>query len=223
MEQLSTSVDCVIFGFDDAELKVLLIKRNIEPQRNMMALPGDFIDVNESIDEAANRTLKSITNIDNLYLEQIRAFGNTNRFPISRVITVGYYALVNIQHYQIKAGHTAETLEWCSVNNIPPLVFDHREIVDAGLAILKRKVRREPLGFNLLPENFSLTELQQVYEAILGTPLNKRNFRTKINQMKLLIDTGIKQEKVAHKPAKLYRFDEAIYNGLVEEGFYFKL
>ena len=223
MEQLSTSVDCVIFGFDNAELKVLLIKRNIEPQRNMMALPGDFIDVHESIDEAATRTLKSITNIDNLYLEQIRAFGNTHRFPISRVITVGYYALVNIQHYQIKAGHTAETLEWCSVNNIPPLVFDHREIVDAGLAILKRKVRREPLGFNLLPEKFSLTELQQVYEAILGTPLNKRNFRTKINQMKLLIDTGIKQEKVAHKPAKLYRFDETIYNELVEDGFYFKL
>lgn len=223
MEQISTSVDCVIFGFDEGDLKVLLIKRKIEPQKNLMALPGDFISTNEDIDEAAARTLKSITTIDKLYLEQIRAFGSVNRFPEGRVITIGYYALINIHEYPIEAGHTAETLEWCSINSLPLLAFDHRNILDAALATLKRKVRREPLGFNLLPDKFSLTELQQVYEAILQTALNKRNFRTKINQMKLLVDTGDKQKNVAHKPAKLYRFDEKVYNNLVEDGFYFKL
>lgn len=223
MEQISTSVDCVIFGFDDSELKVLLIKRKIEPQKNRMALPGDFIGIDEDIDYAAYRTLKSITNIDKVYLEQINAFGSTHRFPNGRVITIGYYALINIQDYKIKAGHTAETLEWCSIKNIPTLVFDHRKILDAGLRILKREVRRKPLGFNLLPEHFSLTQLQQLYEAILETELNKRNFRTKLNQMKLLIDSGEKQKNVAHKPAKLYRFDEEVYKRLVNEGFYFKL
>ena len=221
--KINTSIDCVIFGFDNATLKVLLIKRNNEPQKGVMALPGDFIGLEEDIDDSAARALQKITNLTDIYLEQIRAFGTTDRFPNERVITIGYYALINIEKYEPMAGHTAELLEWCDVHNLPPLAFDHRQIVDAAMSILKRKVRHEPVGFNLLPDIFSITELQQLYEAVLNTALNKRNFRTKLAQMKLLIDTGKKQENVSHKPAQLYRFDEKVYTDLIDQGFYFKL
>lgn len=131
--------------------------------------------------------------------------------------------MINIEKYLPTAGHTAERLEWCDVHHLPELAFDHKQIVDAAMTILKRKVRHEPIGFNLLPDIFSITELQQLYEAVLNTELNKRNFRTKLAQMKLLIDTGKKQENVSHKPAQLYRFDEKVYKDLIEQGFYFKL
>ena len=221
--KINTSIDCVIFGFENATLKVLLIKRNNEPQKGVMALPGDFIGLEEDIDDSAARALQKITNLSDLYLEQIRAFGTTDRFPSERVITIGYYSLINIEKYEPMAGHTAELLEWCDVHNLPQLAFDHRQIVDAAMSILKRKVRHEPVGFNLLPDIFSITELQQLYEAVLNTALNKRNFRTKLAQMKLLIDTGKKQENVSHKPAQLYRFDEKVYADLIDQGFYFKL
>ncbi|GGF66906.1 NUDIX hydrolase [Wenyingzhuangia marina] len=217
------SVDCVIFGFKDEKLKVLLIKRNNEPQKGLMALPGDFLDSEVSIYDSAQNTLKELTSLENIYLEQIRAFGEIDRYPGKRVITISYYALINIEDYSPQAGYTAEKLEWCDINALPKLAFDHDEIINIAHKRLKRRVRTEPIGFNLLPEEFSLTNLQQVYEAILQMELNKRNFRTKINQMKLLIDTGKKQENVAHKPAKLYRFDENIYEKLKEEGFYFNL
>ena len=217
------SVDCVIFGVQNSTLNVLLIKRKEEPQKGVMAVPGDFLDNRESLKKCAEKTLKLITSLDNIYLEQIRAFGDVDRYPIRRVITVGFYALINMEHYEPQAGYTAEKLEWCPVNELPPLAFDHEKIVRAGHAILQRKIRHEPIGFNLLPKKFSLTELQQVYEAVSGIPLNKRNFRTKLHQMKLLIDTGEKQTNVAHKPAVLYSFDPKIYEALKQEGFYFKL
>lgn len=217
------SVDCVIFGFKDEKLKVLLIKRKNEPEKGLMALPGDFLDEKVSIYDSAKNTLKELTHLENIYLEQIRAFGEIARYPGKRVITISYYALINIEHYTPQAGSSAEKLEWCNVNKLPSLAFDHKEIITIAHKRLKRRVRNEPVGFNLLPEKFSLTNLQQLYEAILQTELNKRNFRTKINQMKLLIDTGKKQENVAHKPAKLYCFDENIYENLKEDGFYFNL
>ncbi|ANW96466.1 NUDIX hydrolase [Wenyingzhuangia fucanilytica] len=217
------SVDCVIFGFIDEKLKVLLIKRKNDPQKGLMALPGDFLDADVSIYNSAENTLKKITSLEDIYLEQIRAFGEIDRYPDKRVITISYYALINIEHYTPQAGYTAEKLEWCDIDALPELAFDHKDIINIAHKRLKRRVRNEPIGFNLLPEEFSLTNLQQLYEAILQTELNKRNFRTKINQMKLLIDTGKKQENVAHKPAKLYRFDENIYENLKEDGFYFNL
>ena len=223
MKKIDNLIDCVIFGWENRELKVLLIKRKNEPQKGVMALPGDFVEENESIDNCAKRTLKMITDLDSIYLEQIRAFGSVDRFPLKRVITIGYYALINVEHYSPQAGYTAEKLEWHSISKLPELAFDHKEIVLTGYEILKRKVRNQPIGFNLLPDKFSLTELQHLYEAILQTELNKRNFRTKLNQMKLLVNTGIKQEKVAHKPALLYRFDNEVYAKLTKEGFHFKL
>lgn len=217
------SVDCVIFGFKDEKLKVLLIKRNNDPEKGLMALPGDFLDEEVSIYDSAKNTLKELTNLKDIYLEQIRAFGDIDRYPDKRVITISFYALINIEHYTPQAGYTVEKLEWCDIDALPDLAFDHRHIINIAHRRLKRRVRNEPIGFNLLPEEFSLTNLQQVYEAILQVELNKRNFRTKINQMKLLIDTGKKQENVAHKPAKLYRFDETVYEELKEDGFYFNI
>ncbi|MGY6648465.1 NUDIX hydrolase [Wenyingzhuangia sp. IMCC45574] len=222
---IENSVDCVIFGFQEESLKVLLIKRKNEPSKGLMALPGDFLDENVSIYDSAKNTLKKITNLDDIYLEQIRAFGETDRYPGKRVITISYYALINIEQYTPQAGYTAEKLEWCDIDKLNEidLAFDHEHIITSAHKRLKRRVRHEPIGFNLLPEEFSLTNLQQVYESILQIELNKRNFRTKLNQMKLLIDTGKKQQKVAHKPAILYRFDENVYQKLKEDGFYFKL
>ncbi|MDO6737267.1 NUDIX domain-containing protein [Wenyingzhuangia sp. 2_MG-2023] len=220
---IENSVDCVIFGFKDESLKVLLIKRKNDPQKGLMALPGDFLDANVSIYDSARNTLKKITNLEDIYLEQIRAFGETDRYPGKRVITISYFALINIEKYSPQAGYTAEKLEWCDIDKLPELAFDHHKIIQSAHRRLKQRVRHEPVGFNLLPNEFSLTNLQHVYETILQVELNKRNFRTKINQMKLLIDTGKKQENVAHKPAILYRFDEDVYQKLKEDGFYFKL
>lgn len=220
---IETSIDCVIFGFQEESLKVLLMKRKNEPQKGLMALPGDFLEEDISIYDSAKNTLKKITSLEDIYLEQIRAFGETDRYPGKRVITISYFALINIEKYQPQAGYTAEKLEWCDVDKLPELAFDHQHIIASAHKRLKRRVRHEPIGFNLLPNEFSLTNLQQVYQSILQIELNKRNFRTKINQMKLLIDTGKKQQKVAHKPAILYRFDETVYQKLKEEGFYFKL
>ena len=220
---IHTSVDCVIFGFQESDLKVLLITRKETPDQGMMALPGDFLAPDTDIDQSANNTLEAITGLTDIYLEQIGAFGAVDRYPLRRVITIGYYALINTEHYKPKAGYTAESLDWVSIDDLPNLAFDHKTIIKAGYEILKRKIRYEPIGFNLLPEKFSLTELQQLYEAILGHSLNKRNFRTKLNQMKLLVDTGEKQIGVAHKPAKLYKFDSTVYEKLSQEGFFFKL
>lgn len=222
---IETSVDCVIFGFKDETLKVLLIKRKQQPAKGLMALPGDFLDESIGIYESAKSTLKKITQLDTIYLEQVKAFGDTLRYPNKRVITISFYALINIEKYTPQAGYTAEKLEWCDIDKLSEieLAFDHQEIIESAHKRLKRRVRHEPIGFNLLPEQFSLTTLQHVYEAILQLPLNKRNFRSKINQMKLLIDTGKKQQNVAHKPASLYRFDENVYKNLKEDGFYFKL
>lgn len=220
---IETSVDCVIFGFQEESLKVLLIKRNNEPQKGLMALPGDFLEEDTSIYNSAKSTLKKITSLEDIYLEQVKTFGETDRYPNKRVITISYFALINIKKYKPQAGYTAEKLEWCDVDKLPELAFDHKKIITSAQKRLKRRVRHEPIGFNLLPNEFSLTNLQHVYESILQIELNKRNFRTKINQMKLLIDTGKKQQNVAHKPAILYRFDENVYQQLKEEGFYFKL
>lgn len=223
MKKKDISVDCVIFGVQETTLHVLLIKRKKAPEKGMLALPGDFMEDDESLYTCAEKTLKLITGLDNIYLKQIRAFGEMDRYPVNRVITIGYYALINMNHYNPQAGYTAEKLEWHPINKLPDLAFDHNEIIEAGHRILKRKIRLEPIGFNLLPEKFSLTQLQQVYEAVFDTTLNKRNFRNKISQMKLLIDSGEKQQKVAHKPAKLFRFDTVVYERLKSEGFYFNL
>lgn len=217
------SIDCVIFGFEDDKLKVLLIKRNIDPRKGWMALPGGFIRINEDLSTASRRILWDLTGIRDLYMEQIHTFGNVDRYPNRRVITVAYYALININNYQLTPGNEAMDARWMDVKNLPELPFDHHEIFNFALQKLRRRVRHEPVGFNLLPNKFTLSQLQSLYEAILDTKFDKRNFRRKIHRMKFLVDLGEKQQNVAHRAAKLYSFDEEKYKRLKEKGFNFDL
>lgn len=217
------TTDCVVFGFDEGELKVLLIQRDLEPFKGRWAFPGGFVHVDEPLDEAARRELAEETGIARIYLEQLYTFGEVNRDPRDRVITVAYYALVKLSDYRVKPGSDAHRAAWFSVVDIPPLAFDHDHILGIALRRLKGKVRYEPIGFELLPAKFTLSQLQHLYEVILEQELDKRNFRKKILDMRLLIELDEIQEDVAHRAARLYRFDERNYRELKKQGFNFEL
>lgn len=217
------SIDCVIFGFKESQLYVLLVKHGIGPTIGQWALPGSWIRYNESIDNAATRILSSQTSVDNLYLEQFKTFGNLERFPERRVITITYYALVNIEKFSPKPGPTEADVMWFKVEEIPQLAFDHNVIFENCFKFLKHKIMHEPIGFNLLPPKFTLLQLQELYEAILNQKLDKSNFRKKFLRMNLLVDTKERQKDVSHRAATLYRFDERIYNKLLDKGFTFEV
>jgi 8-oxo-dGTP diphosphatase len=217
------TVDNVIFGFDEGDLKVLLIKRGEEPYQGKWALPGYFVYPNEDLDAAAKRVLEELTGLRNVYLEQVKTFGAVNRHPFGRVITVAYFSLIKISHYTIQPSSIARKAKWHSIAELDGLAFDHDEILEACFNRLKWSVRSRPVGFELLPPKFTLTELQHLYEAILETGLDKRNFRKKILSMDLLIDLDETQEGVAHRPARLYRFDPKRYEQFLAEGFNFEL
>ncbi len=219
----SVTVDGVVFGLDEEDLKIILIERNNEPFKGRWALPGGFIQMDESLEQAAIRELKEETGIENVFLEQLYTFGRVNRDPRDRVISVAYYALVNLRDYKIKAATDARSAAWFSVDDIPQLAFDHNKIVDMALKRVKGKVRYEPIGFELLPEKFTLTELQRMYEKILEQDIDKRNFRKKILSMDLLKELDEVQMDVAHRAARLYKFDEKKYRQLKEKGFNFEI
>lgn len=217
------TVDNVIFGFDDVDLKILLIQRGEEPFLNKWALPGYFVTEDENLEAAAGRVLAELTGLTNVYLEQVKTFGAADRHPLGRVITVAYYSLIKIKEFQLKPASIAEKVKWHSVSKIEELAFDHKEILEACFARLKRRVRTRPVGFELLPPKFTLTELQHLYESILETALDKRNFRKKIISMNLLIDLNEMQEGVAHRPAKLYKFDQEKYKEFLAKGYSFEI
>lgn len=219
----SISIDCVIFGFDGQGLKILLIKRKNQPSQGMWALPGGFIKTNENLDDSAHRILKELTGAKNIYMEQVHTFGEVNRYPLRRVITITYYALVKPGHYELNAGSDADQVDWFPVDKIPKLPFDHKNIFKHSLEKLRSKVRSKPIGFELLPKKFSLTDLQNLYEVILGEELDKRNFRKKILKMKILVDLKEKQKGVAHRAASLYQFDQKNYAIMKEKGIVFDL
>ncbi len=217
------TVDNVIFGFDEGDLKVLLIKRGEAPYKGKWALPGYFVYQNEDLDEAAVRVLAELTGLRDVYLEQVRTFGTVDRHPMGRVITVAYFSLLKISDYNLQPASIAQKAQWHAVSKVKDLAFDHFEILQACFQRLQWLVRVRPVGFELLPPKFTLTELQHLYEAILDTPLDKRNFRKKILSMNLLVDLDETQEGVAHRPAKLYRFDPDKYHQFEAEGFNFEL
>jgi 8-oxo-dGTP diphosphatase len=217
------SVDCVIFGFEDAKLKVLLYKRSIEPAYGMWALPGGFIRYDENIDKASARVLEEVTGVKGLFMEQLGAFGDVDRFPTSRVITVVYYALVKPGQYNINPGPNASDANWFEVNKLPETPFDHPKIIESALTTLRRQLKHKPIGFNLLPDKFPLLALQELYEAIYGIGFDKPNFRRKIMKMNLLIPLEEKQTGVAHRSARLYKFDKNRYSSLTEKGFIFEM
>ncbi len=217
------TVDCVVFGLDEQDLKIILIERDLEPFKGRWALPGGFIHLNESLEQAAMRELKEETGIESVFLEQLYTFGQVSRDPRDRVISIAYYALVNLRDYTIKAATDARSAAWFSVDDIPQLAFDHNGIVDVALKRVKGKVRYEPIGFELLPEKFTLTELQRMYEKILEQNVDKRNFRKKILSMDLLKELDEVQMDVAHRAARLYKFDEKKYLQLKDKGFNFEI
>jgi 8-oxo-dGTP diphosphatase len=216
------TIDCVIFGFDNGILEVLLVEHAEGISKGKWGLPGGWIKKKESTDDAANRLLAELTGMDNIYLEQLKAFGDPNRFPLRRVITIGYYALVKREDYDVKAGFTASDAKWYKINQIPKLIYDHNEILDYSIKNLRNRVRQAPLGFNLLPEKFTLLQLMHLYEEILGIEMDKSNFRRKILHMKLLVALNEKQKDVSHRAAQLYKFDAVIYEKLTQKGFNFE-
>lgn len=217
------TIDCVVFGLDNEDLKVLLIQRNIEPFKDKWALPGGFVRENETLEGTALRELKEETGISKVFLEQLYTFGEPKRDPRGRVITVAYYALVNINEHILNATTDAKNASWFSISKLPPLAFDHTKIFIAALERLKGKVGYKPIGFELLPKKFTLSQIQKLYELVLEKQLDKRNFRKKILGMDLLIELDENQQDVAHRAAKLYQFDEKKYRQLEKRGFNFEI
>lgn len=217
------TVDCAVFGFDDTELKVLLIERGLAPFKGKWALPGGFVRVDETIDEAARRELSEETGLVNVFLEQLYTFGNVKRDPRERVVSVAYYALVKLSEHPATGATDASDAKWFPAAKPPTLAFDHSEILATALERLRGKVRYEPIGFELLPAKFTLSQLQHLYEAVLHTELDKRNFRKKILSMELLIPLDEQSNSGAHRPAQLFRFDTRKYAALRKRGFNFEL
>ena len=214
----SVTVDVVVFGYDGGhELKLLLIQRGGEPFKGQWALPGGFVDMDEDLESSALRELEEETGVRDLFVEQLYTFGAPGRDPRGRVISVAYFALVNLTEHPAVAASDAAQAEWYRLGTLPELAFDHAHIIRMATERLRAKVRYQPIGFELLPEEFTLAELQALYETVLGVPeFNKRNFRTRIMKTGILTEVG-RQENVPHRPAVLYRFNEDRYRQLVEQ------
>ena len=217
------TVDCVVFGLDQsAELRVLLVQRAYEPFKDSWALPGGFVKEAETLEAAARRELQEETGISDIFMEQLYTFGATQRDPRGRVISVAYFALINLQDHALSASTDAIDAQWFQLSKLPQLAFDHAEILDIARKRLDAKVRYQPIGFELLPAKFTLSELQQLYETILGRPLNRRNFRSKILKMDILKQLE-RQKNVPHRPAFLYQFNAEKYEELTKRGFEFAI
>jgi len=199
---IAISVDCVIFGYDNKELKVLLIKSDLEEFAGLYSLLGDLVRPDEDLENASYRVLFERTGMEDVYLEQVHTFGSIGRHPSGRVITTAYYSLIDIKHHKMKLNQNE--LHWHSVQDIKKLAFDHKAIVDTCLNRLREQVMEHPVVFNLLPEKFSLRELQDLYQAILDTDLDRRNFRKKIAIKDWLVDLNEMENDVPHRPGKLY-------------------
>ncbi|HMI78069.1 MAG TPA: NUDIX domain-containing protein [Ferruginibacter sp.] len=203
--RIALSVDCVIFGFDENKLKVLLIRSDLKKYQSKWSLLGDLVGQAEDLDAAAYRILKQRTGLDDVYLEQVQTFGSVNRHPAGRVVTVAYCSLINVRHHKLKI--LDNELHWHDVQGVTDLAFDHQQIFITCYQWLQKRIQEHPLGFNLLPRKFSLRDLQNLYEAILDTKMDRRNFRKKFFAMDFLIDINEMEQDVPHRPGKLYKFN----------------
>ena len=237
------TVDCVIFGFDFKELKMLMIQREFKNNHNEVEyrdykFPGNFVWDDEDLDTSAARVLKELTGLENIFLKQFYTFGSPARVekerdinwltkvadvPIERIITVAYYSLIKLDPERLSINQKIPDANWYSLSDLKNLAFDHELILSKALKKLRREVRNEPVGFELLPEKFTLTQLQKVHEVILGRELDKRNFRKKIKKLNYVIPLNEKQAGVPHKPARMYKFNRVNYERLKENGFDFTL
>jgi 8-oxo-dGTP diphosphatase len=217
------TVDAVVFGFDGNRLQVLLIRRGIAPFCGMWALPGGFVRDDETLEAAVRRELEEETGVRAVYLEQFHAFSAPDRDPRERVVSVAFWALVRMSDHRTAAATDASDAQWFPVPDLPGLAFDHADIAAAAITHLRERIRRQPFGFNLLPEKFTLTELQTLYEAIAGESLDKRNFRKRILALGFLTALAETRSGGAHRPAQLFRFNLTQYQRLVRRGFHFDL
>ncbi|MDR1201275.1 MAG: NUDIX domain-containing protein [Tannerellaceae bacterium] len=216
------AVDCIILGFNNKELNVLLHKRKFEPLKGEWSLMGGFVKSGENINEAASHVLTECTGIDNLFMEQVGAYGDVTRDLGERVISIAYYALVNINDFNIDLLEQYDA-KWTKLSDLPELIFDHKQMLHDTLSRLKRKAATRPVGFNLLPEKFTLPQLQTLYEAIYQSPLDKRNFRKKLHAMDILEKLNEKDKKSSKRGAFYYMFNKEKYDRLLDDGFYFSL
>jgi 8-oxo-dGTP diphosphatase len=218
------AVDCIIFGYDIAEkeIKLLLIKRSFEPAKGKWSLAGGFVDTAESLDNAASRILLSLTGLRNLYMKQLHSYGDIDRDPGARVISVAYWSLIKLKDIdkELAKGNGAH---WHSLKNLPELIFDHSEMVKTALCELQAQIKIKPVGFELLPQKFTLVQLLDLYEAIYQRSIDKRNFRKKILSMNILEKLDEKERETSKKGAFYFRFIRERYKALVRNGFYFNL
>ena len=219
-DRILLAVDCIIFGFDGKEIKALLIRRGFEPEKGKWSLMGGFVGQKENVDDAAARVLKQLTGLNNIYMEQLYCFGDTHRDTAGRVVSIAYFALINIADYheQLTDEHEAR---WFPLSKIPSLVFDHQKMVRKARETLTEKVSNHPIGFELLPVKFTLLQLQNLYEAIYETSLDKRNFTRKILSIHVLKKLKEKETESSRKGAFYYRFDKVTYARLQSEGIKF--
>ncbi len=207
----SVTTDCVIFGFDGKDLNILLVERGLEPFKGSWALPGGFLKMDETVEECAKRELQEETNVSNVFLEQFHTFSAVDRDPRGRTITVAFYALVKPGDYEVIGGDDASQAEWFEQNELPPLAFDHEEVINMAKECLKEKLRTKPIAFKLLNDKFSMTELQTLYEVILDTKYDRRNFYRKALSSGFLAEEGVSEKVQASRRPNLYSFDEELF------------
>lgn len=205
--QFYLSVDCIVFGFKEGKLSLLLLKRNFEPAKGECSLMGGFVQEGESVDDAARRVLAELTGLTDIYMEQVGTFGDVGRDPAERVVSVAYYALINIDDYDHESVSRHNAF-WISIDELPHLIFDHSEMVAMALAKMRHMASTRPIGFNLLPKEFTLTKLQNLFEAIYGEQLDKRNFRKQVSHMDCIEKVGTIDKTGSKRGAALYRFNE---------------
>lgn len=221
-DKVLLAVDCIIFGFDEEDLKVLLIKRDFEPEKGKWSLMGGFLKKSENLNQAAERILLKLTGLKNVYLEQLYTFSEVDRDPSDRTISTAYYALINAKDHA-NALSSEFSAEWFSISNFPSLIFDHNAMLNKAISRLRYRATTKPIGFELLPEKFTMRQLQKLYEAILNKSLDKRNFINKINGLDILVKLQEKDMTSSRKGSILYKFDEEKYKLKIEEGFSFKI
>ena len=221
-DKMYVATDCIIFGFDEGKLKLLIFKRRVEPLKNSWSLIGSFVKLNEDVAQAAKRVLKEITGLGSVFMEELKSYGKAERDPGFRSISIGQYALIRLDDYDKKLvkKHGAH---WYEIDKVPTLVLDHNQMVEDALERLKRKARYKPIGFELLPEKFTIPQLQQLYEAIYQKELDARNFRKKVLSLNVLVKLDEKDKSTSRRGAFLYKFDYKNYQELLESGYDFKI
>jgi 8-oxo-dGTP diphosphatase len=225
ISEIKVAVDAIVFGYSKNDgVSVLLIKRKYEPFKNCWAIPGGFVLENESLEDAVKRELHEETGVEVNYLEQLYSFGEPNRDPRQRVISIAYFALVNSTHFSaLKASTDAEEAQWFPINKLPALAFDHKKILQVAIERVRAKVRYEPIGFELLDKQFAFSDLEKLYSILLNRPIDRRNFTKKILSLDILEDTGTLVSTGVGRPSKVYQFNKKRYNQLQKEGIYFEI